>query len=110
MKNTTERRQLILERILENRYMTMKQLMEEFQICKKTACRDVMILSCSYPIYTMTGGSGGIYVADSFRLGMKYFTEEQVALLEKLSEGLTNEELEIMNSILKTFKRPVLVK
>ena len=37
---------------------------------------------------------------------MKYFTEEQTALLERISESLVGEDLKMMEGIIKTFKRP----
>ena len=110
MKNTTERRQAILDYLLEHKKATRNILASRFNVSLRTIERDVLILSCSYPIDAVQGGGGGIYISDGFKLGMKYFTDEQAALLEKLSEGLTNEELVIMKSILKTFRRPVVVK
>ncbi len=41
-----------------------------------------------------------------YRLGMKYLTDEQCNLLEKLSESLVGEDLVLMKAILKTFRRP----
>ena len=68
-----------------------------------TMRRDILIRSCSYPITTFQGGGGGIKIAEGYRLGMKY----QKALLERLSESLSGEELVTMHSILKTFSNPV---
>ena len=65
----------------------------------------MIVLSCSYPIDTQQGGGGGIFIADGYRLGMKYLTEEQLTLLEKLSKMLCGEELTVMNSIIKTFRK-----
>ena len=72
-----------------------------------TMRRDILILSCSYPITTFQGGGGGIKIAEGYRLGMKYMTSKQKALLEILSESLSGEELVTMHSILKTFSNPV---
>lgn len=105
-----ERRMQILNVILAKRSVTMLELQNEFHISRSTARRDIEELSLSHPIITAKGGGGGVSVMEGYKLGMKYFTDEQATLLEKLSESLTNEELEIMNSILKTFKRPVSVK
>ena len=63
--------------------------------------------NCSYPITTFQGGGGGIKIAEGYRLGMKYMTSKQKALLERLSESLSGEELVTMHSILKTFSNPV---
>ena len=44
---------------------------------------------------------------EGFYLGMKYMTNEQTALLEKLSETLSGDEFLTMQSILKTFSNPI---
>ena len=106
MKNTTERRQEILEYVCQVRHTNLATIMQRFGISRATAIRDIQLLSCSYPIDTQQGGGGGIYIADGFRLGMKYLTDEQITLLEKLSYGLMGDELSTMKQILKTFKKP----
>ena len=106
MTSTTERRQLVLEYLLNHRCTTLNALCMEFQVSMSTLRRDILILSCSYPITTMQGGGGGIKIADGYRLGMKYFTAEQTDLLKKLSETLSGHELLTMQSILKTFSNP----
>lgn len=107
MRCTTERRQLVLEYLLDQRHTTLDALCKEFEVSMSTMRRDILILSCSYPITTYQGGGGGIKIAEGYRLGMKYMTSKQKALLEKLSESLSGEELVTMNSILKTFSNPV---
>lgn len=106
MKNTAERRQLILEVLCERRRDTLENLACEFGVSKRTIQYDVEILSCSYPLYTVTGTYGGIYVAEGFRLGMKYLTDKQYELLNRLSENLTGEDIKTMRKILKTFAFP----
>ena len=103
MRCTTERRQLVLEYLLDQRHTTLDALCKEFEVSMSTMRRDILILSCSYPITTFQGGGGGIKIAEGYRLGMKYMTSKQKALLEKLSESLSGEELVTMHSISKTF-------
>ena len=110
MKNTSERRQMILEYLLEHRETTRFELSNHFNVSLRTIERDILILSCSYPIITIQGGGGGIKIADGYRLGMKYLSESQAALLEQLSETLSGKDLEIMQSILKIFTKPASCK
>ena len=110
MKNTSERRQMILEYLLEHRETTRFELSNHFNVSLRTIERDILILSCSYPIITIQGGGGGIKIADCYRLGMKYLSESQAALLEQLSETLSGKDLEIMQSILKIFSKPASCK
>ena len=84
----------------------MKNLSDEFGVSVRTIYYDLEVLQCSYPIVTIRGGGGGVRVMDGFYLGMKYMTNEQTALLEKLSETLSGNELSTMQSILKTFSNP----
>ena len=106
MKNTAERRMLILQRLCECRYDCVKNLARDFHVSYNTIRSDIQVLSCSFPIYTSQGAGGGVRIMDGYRLGMKYLTAEQTDLLERLSENLTGEELLIMQSILKTFSKP----
>ena len=106
MKETTERRMMILERLCERRHDFIADLATSFDVSYGTIRRDLRILSCSYPIYTTQGYPGGVHVMDGFRLGMKYLTEPQAVLLEKISATLTGEDLILMREILKTFKKP----
>ena len=102
-----ERRMCILYELLENRKDSLKRLSEEFQVSRWTIMRDIQELSRSYPISTKQGVGGGVEIMDGYRLGMKYLTIEQVALLEKLSEPLVGDEFLTMQSILKTFSKPI---
>ena len=71
-----------------------------------TAFRDIQFLSCYFPIITKRGTGGGVFLMDGYQLGMKYLTEPQAVLLEKISATLTGEDLILMLEILKTFKKP----
>ena len=106
MKNTTERRFLMLEYLLKVRRTTRSKLSVKFGVSLRTIDRDILILSCSFPITAVQGGNGGIGIAEGYYFGMKYLTEPQAILLEKLSASLTGDDLILMCEILKTFKKP----
>lgn len=101
-----ERRRAILETLCVRRYDTRENLAFEFGVCKSTIEHDVLRLSLEYPIYTARGNGGGIHIAKGFRLDRKYLSEKQEALLERVLIKLSDEEREIMNSILKNFRMP----
>ena len=80
----------------------------EFNVSKMTIRRDVMALTCSYPIETVSGRYGGVRVAKWYRPGyrpsrVEPLTPKQAALLKKLREQLSSEDLETMDSILIKF-------
>lgn len=104
--SASERRMQILEVLCERRHDTRENLATEFGVSKRTIEYDIQTLMLNYPIYTTQGGGGGIHVVDGYRLGRKYINSKQAELLERLAESLTGEDLETMQSILKTFKEP----
>lgn len=106
MKETAERRIKILELLCERRKVKVGELANEFDVSLRTVHYDLSVLSCSYPITFKRGTNGGACIAEDFRLGMKYLTEPQAVLLEKISATLTGEDLILMREILKTFKKP----
>ena len=63
--NALERRQMILELLCERRHEKMINLAFEFGVSRRTICRDIEVLSLSYPIYTESC-RGGEYEATSF--------------------------------------------
>lgn len=103
-----ERRMKILDVLLQKRQVRLAELQLEFNISKSTAKRDVQELMLSHPIVTSPGKyGGGVRIMDGYRLGMKYLTEKQTALLKKLSENLSGDDLLTMQGILKTFSKPI---
>ena len=107
MKDTSERRILIIQRVCECRHISMVQLSMEFQVSHRTIENDIQMLSRLFPIYTTSGIYGGVHVVEGYRLGTKYLSEQQCVLLEKLSKSLSGEELVLIQEILKSFKKPV---
>ncbi len=105
MRDTAERRMKILERLCIRRHDTVKSLSNEFCVSERTIRYDIKVLECSYPIYTTQGGGGGIHVMDGYRLGMKFLTDEQVELLERLCLTMKGRDLSVMESIISTFKK-----
>lgn len=106
MQSATERRQLILEFISDHRSVKIQQIMDEFEISRRTALRDVQLLSCSYPIYTQTTGAGGVKAVDGWYLTHRYLHADQEALLRSLLSCLTPEKQKTMEQILIAFSKP----
>lgn len=106
MRNTAERRQLILEYISDHRVVTMQEIANEFEICLRTAKADVSILACSHPIFTSQGGGGGVKAMDGWYLSRRYLHDDQEALLRSLLPGLPPEEQKTMQQILTAFAKP----
>lgn len=101
-----DRRMQLLEVLCERRRDNVMNLANEFNVSRNTIKNDIVILSCSYPIYTTQGKGGGVHVVEGFSIGKKYLTGKQRDLLERLKEGLNGEDLATMQAILKTFGEP----
>ena len=99
----SERRKEILEVLSLRRVEQINNLAFQFGVSEKTIRRDILTLSLEYPIYTLQGNGGGIYVDKNFSLGKVFLKSEQQELLERLLPGLDGKDAEVMKAILKTF-------
>ncbi len=100
----TERRQRLLEVLCLRRHDTCDNLAFEFHVSTATIRRDLEVLMCSYPIETVRGRyGGGVKVADGYYLHRRVFTKKQAALLRKIREQLSGDDLETLDSILLQF-------
>ena len=99
-----ERRELLLESLLQRREDTIDNLASEFGVNERTIRRDIEQLTSSYPLETVRGRyGGGVRVADWYRQGRRHLSHEQAALLDKLASPLQGEERAVMDSILAQF-------
>lgn len=99
----SERRQAILEVLSLRRHETRENLANEFGVSKRTIEYDVLNLMLTYPVYTVQGNGGGIYVTDNFRLDRPRMNEKQTALLQKVLLTLSGEDKETMETIIKIY-------
>ena len=98
-----ERRQAILEVLCVRRHETRENLANEFGVSKRTIEYDVLNLMLTYPVYTVQGNGGGIYVTDNFRLDRPRMNEKQTALLQKVLLTLSGEDKETMQNIINIY-------
>lgn len=64
--SSMERRMEILEVLCRRRSDTVENLANEFGVSKRTIKYDIEYLSLSYPVYTVQGNGGGIYITDGY--------------------------------------------
>ena len=98
-----ERRSAILDLLCRSRHETAASLAAAFGVSERTIRNDLVALSCSYPVETVRGRYGGIRVASWFHRERRTLSRPQEALLRKLRQTLTGEDLQVMNSILAQF-------
>ena len=101
--NPWERRQKILEVLCLRRHDTYRNLSHEFNVSTGTIRRDIVVLTCSYPIETVQGGHGGIRVAEWFHLDRRSLNSAEIAFLHRLGESLDGPDLEMLNRIIAVF-------
>lgn len=98
-----ERRRTILEVLNQRRHVTRENLAYEFGVTARMIDYDIEKLSLEYPIYTVPGRGGGVYVDENFELRKEYLTDEQAAFLERITADLSPEDSSIAISILQKF-------
>ena len=106
MKSTAERRLRLIEILCKRRKETLDNLAYELNVSKRTIRYDIEVLSTSFPIYTLTGHYGGVFIADGYQLGMRYLTDAQYELLDRLMKPLSGADRELLHTIIQTFRRP----
>ena len=79
--NPWERRQKILEVLCLRRHDTYGNLAHEFNVSTGTIRRDIVVLTCSYPIETVQGGHGGVRVAEWFHLDRRSLNSAEISFL-----------------------------
>lgn len=94
-----ERRKAIIQILCNRRRETRANFASEFGVTTRTIDNDVSLLSIDYPIYTVQGPSGGIFMAEGFDLIKDYLPDKFVIVLEKMTQRLNGEELETVEYI-----------
>ena len=105
MQSTIERRQRIIDILNMRRSDKIDNLAFELKVTRRTIENDIQVLSCSYPIDTKKGTGGCVYVQDGFDLYERYLTAKQFEVLEELKVNATEEQVKVLETILKSFGR-----
>ena len=100
-----ERRQWILETLCLRRHETCTVLAYEFHVSRETIQRDITILTCDYPIETISGHDGGVKVADWFHLDRRTLNMGEITFLRSLADRLDGHDQEMLNRIIVQFSR-----
>ena len=105
MQSATERRQLILDVMNIRRRDTIVNLATEFNVSISTMMRDIKLLSCFVPIYTVQGKGGGVFMVSGYYTSHNYLTAEQEkAIIEVINGSEPNNE--VLKNILVSFSKP----
>ena len=105
MKGTAERRVALLTLLCKRRRDGIGNLAFEFGVSERTIRMDIEILSRDFPIYTIPGRGGGVFIMDGYQLGMKYLTETEEKCLEEVACGLDRDKQDIVKGVIRKFSR-----
>ena len=99
-----ERRQAILEALCIRRRDKIENLAFEFDVSEKTIRRDLLELSLSYPVYTVTGRyHSGVYIADDYYLGKQYLSSEELQTIISLMGKADDDQKKVLSGIINKF-------
>lgn len=101
---TSERRIEIIKYLCRKRHATMEEIAKEFGVSVRTVKRDIDYLSgvMMIPIYCQSGKyEGGVYIDDDYRWDKMYMTLEQISLLMKVKELVSDKLSDKENTALK---------
>ena len=100
------RREAIVEILRQRGKVKAKELAERFQVSQQTIYHDIVVLSLYYDVCTEPGRDGGLYLLNPKQHRREYLSCTQVEVLRQISENLTDERKEIVQSILTDFNSP----
>lgn len=102
--STSERRGRLLEILCVRHHDTYDNLAAELGVSKSTIRHDIDELSCEYTLETVSGRyGGGVWLRGNIPLHRKHLSDEQEALLRKLTPKLAGKDRATMESILSQF-------
>ena len=99
-----ERRMAIWRSLCCHRVETATQLAAKYQVSARTIYYDLQILSLSYPIVAIRGRyNSGFKIPDWYKPDLNVYSPAQLALLLRLKENLSGNDLAVMTSIIDQF-------
>ncbi len=101
--NTSERRSEIMNILIVRRQTTARELAEELGVTTRTIRNDIQALSPKFPLYTIQGGGGGIFIMDGYKPYMNTLSKAELNVLIELYEQADGEQKKIMLQILHKY-------
>lgn len=101
----SERQAAIWDIIFQRRFETVPNLARELGVCERTIYTDISEMGSRYPIESIVGKHGGVYLTHEPRNIQKYLTPVQEKILRKLLLSQPMDVQRILQSILNAFAR-----
>lgn len=100
-----ERQAAIWDIIFQRRYETVPNLAHELGVCIRTVYGDLSEMKEMYPIETVSGKYGGVYLIRKPHNTQKHLTPIQERILRELLTSQPIEIQSVLQSILDAFAR-----
>ena len=97
------RRAFIVQTLMERKKATLKELAKLCSVSVKTIQRDIAILSPLFAIGADVGYGGGHYLMKEPNETSNKLTVQQVVVLNEVCKSVTEEQAEIIQSIIDKF-------
>ena len=100
MQSALERRQAIVDVMIERRKDTIPNLAHEFNVAPATIRRDLNVISKSYPIISVPGRSGGVFYLGKETYKKCPLSVQELIFLHELRHTISREDSRELEKIL----------
>ena len=104
--STFERRMEIMHILMQQKQISRRELSRLFSVSEATIDNDIRAINRYAPTYSKMGRYGGICLVDGFKTTNSYFSDEETAVIEKLSHTLTGNDKNVVEAVLHKFTLP----
>ena len=98
-----ERREQIMQNMVIRREEKIANLALEFGVSERTIRNDIEVLACSYPIETVRGNGGGVFLDKNYHPYKMAISMKNAEILAGLKEKVNEDEWRIIEGLLKEY-------
>ncbi|OLR55074.1 hypothetical protein BHK98_02725 [Hornefia porci] len=97
----TERREEIMRIIVVRRRENMTNLARELGVTTRTIRNDILVLTSSYPLETVRGHGGGVYLPDDYQPYKNTLSRKHTETILNLKGRVSEDEWKELEQILR---------
>lgn len=103
MNKADLRRREMLRKLYYRKLISCKTLACEFDVTVRTIYNDIEILTCSYPLETIMGCTGGVRLSDEYICSHKVLHSDETELIDRIRSRLKGRDRIIFDRIFSEF-------
>ena len=96
----SERRLRLIDLLIANSQMTIKELAQEFNVTLDTISRDILFLSSHIPLFTKAEAGGGVFILKGYKSYSYYFNNREKEVMLSLLECVLEEDKDVFRGII----------